>query len=171
MSRRGWRDEVCTGVTLIALNDAGMTLPGQSESSPRRKIFSDCGYFSVKILGLKAKETRNWREVKNKYLQTVSWTQTTTKDNLIHLRFPSGFHSFGGLTQYLLAFIVLLWVKYFKSFSQEMAHSSRCSFVDMLARAYFFLFFPNISIRLRSGLCYNHFSASTLVCLSRFTTA
>lgn len=31
---------------------------------PRRQRFSDCGYFSVKILELKAKETRNWREVK-----------------------------------------------------------------------------------------------------------
>lgn len=106
---------------------------------------------------------------KYKYLQSISQTQSITLGG-----FVSGLQPFRSLTQYLLAFIVLLWVKYFKSFSEEMAHSSRQDrhrFVGMLVQAHFFSSSLIFFIRLRSGLCYNHPSTLTLVCLGHFTTA
>lgn len=82
-----WRDEICAGVTLIALNGAGMTLAGQPESSQGRQIFSDRGNFGVIILGLKKQERSE-----NKYFQSVSPTQTVTQGpfvlSVLFFRFP-----------------------------------------------------------------------------------
>lgn len=138
------------------------------QSSPRLQIPPECRNF-------KEPQSCYWREGKTNIYRAFP---QLNPGRICSLWFLSDFQSFRSLTQYLLAFIVLLRVKYFKSFSEEMAHSScvgpvedRHRFVGMLAQAHFFSSSPIFSIRLRSGLCYNHSSTSTLVCLNHFTTA
>lgn len=109
------------------------TAPGwfwlDKQSSPRPQIPPEMRAFLCQNIRTEGTAVLLLERRKIKYLQCV------TLGGFV----PCGFQSFRSLTQYLLAFIVLLWVKYFKSFSEEMAHSSwqdRHRFVGMPAQAH-----------------------------------